>query len=553
MTAFQSEQDVYNYRKTVLIVEDNEINREILKTILFEKYIVLEASNGKEALEILEQASEYISLISLDIQMPVMDGFAFLEEFKKHPSYANIPIIVTTSDANEEEHALEAGASDFVHKPYRPNVILKRVEALIRLKESISALLGTRLDAKTGLTNRSFFHYISDNLLKKANIDLTYILCIIDDFSYLNTTYGEEDCDKLLEVLGKIFREHNDKALAMARYGGDNLAFVLNSEVDYKPVIEETERKLKELSPIPNVQLKHIVYEHVDKSLTTNSLMNKLFTTYHAPRKDGEGNIIYFDNSIIEKENYKHLLIKYMDESLKNEDFKIYIQPKHDPKTDELRGGEALVRWIHPELGFISPGDFIPTFEETGLITKLDEFIVRKTCEFLAKSKKLGLKQIPISVNLSRRDLAVFANPKLLSQAIESYGFEKDLLHFEITESLAGNSAEVLQKAQIIRNEGFKIEIDDFGSGYSCLGMISDIPMDYLKLDITFAKHLETQRNVVKYVIALAHDLGVKVIAEGVENEEQKNIYRDLGCDYIQGYYYSKPISEEEFIEYLKK
>lgn len=550
---FLSEKDVFNLKKTVLIVEDNDINREILKSILEEKYIVLEASNGKEALEVLEVNHEFISLILLDIQMPVMDGFEFMKEFKKEASYSQIPIIVTTSESGEEEHALEEGASDFVTKPYKPNIILKRVEALIRLKLSINALLETRLDQMTGLSNRSFFQYISDNLLKKAKINFTYILCIINDFSYLNTTYGEEDCDKLLAVLGSIFKEHSDLALAMGRYGGDNIALVLNAEVDYKPVIKEIEKKLKEQSPIPNVSLKHIIYENVDKTLSTNNIINKLFTTYHSPNAKSDGNIIYFDKTIIEKENYRHLLVQYLDESLKNGDFKIYIQPKHDCKTDEIKGGEALVRWIHPKLGFISPGDFIPTFEETGLITKLDEYIVRKTCEFLSKSKKVGLKQIPISVNLSRRDLAVFAKPELLTQAIEYFGFDKDLLHFEITESLAGNSGEVLQKAKIIRDAGFKIEIDDFGSGYSCLGMIGSIPMDYLKLDITFARNLDAQKNVVKYVIALAHELGVKVIAEGVENEEQKNIYRDLGCDYIQGYYYSKPLSEEDFIEYLEK
>ncbi|MCQ2801435.1 MAG: EAL domain-containing protein [Bacilli bacterium] len=552
MTAFRNEQDLFNLKKTVLVVEDNDINREILKSILDERYIVLEATNGKEALDIVKNNAEFISLILLDIQMPVLDGYGFLDEYNKHEDYKKIPVIVTTSEGDEEEHALEKGASDFVTKPYKPNVILKRVEALIRLKESVGAILETRLDHKTGLINREFFHYVSDNVLKKADVKLTYILCIIQDFTYMNTTYGEDDCDKLLKVMGSIFQKYGNNALAMARYGGDNLAFVINSEVDYKAIIEDIEKELHELSPIPNVSLKHIVYENVDKSLKTNNIMNKLFTTYHSNNAKSEGSIIFFDKTIIEKENYRHLLVEYMDDSIKNEDFKIYIQPKHDCKTDELVGAEALVRWIHPELGFISPGDFIPTFEETGLITKLDEFIVKKTCEFLAKCKKLGLKEIPISVNLSRRDLAVFADPKLLTKAVKHFGFNKEQLHFEITESLAGNSADVLAKAKIIRDEGFKIEIDDFGSGYSCLGMISDIPMDYLKLDITFARRLEAQKDVVKHVIALAHELGAKVFAEGVENEEQKNIYRDLGCDAIQGYFYSKPLPEDEFITYLK-
>lgn len=547
-------EDLNSIKRTVLIVEDNEINREILKSFLQDKYRVLEAANGFEALNILQKESEQISLILLDIQMPIMDGFEFLKVTRNDEVHKQIPIIVTTSDSSEEENALASGASDFVHKPYSPNVILRRVEALIRLRESINALYGTRLDQTTGLFNRSYFHYVSDKLLKNETIGgLTYVLLHIRDFSFINTTYGEDDADKLLAIIGKTLKGYDDKVLAMSRYGGDTFAFVIKAKTHSEKTILEVENAIKGNSNIPNLRLLFGIYKDVDKSITTHVIINRIFQTIFDPKVDSSMKIVYFDEEILKAEQRRQDIYACMEQSLKNEEFLIYYQPKHNTHTKEIEGAEALVRWVHPKLGFISPGDFIPAFEEHGFITKLDFYIFKKTCEFLAKIKKLGLKQIPISINLSRRDLAVFTDINIIEDVLNQYGIEKDLIHFEITESLCGDGNEVLNKANMFRTNGFKIEIDDFGSGYSSLGMISDIPMDYLKLDITFSRRLNQQLGVVKYMIALGHELGAKIVAEGVENPEQIEIYDKLGCDLIQGYVFSKPLPKEEFINYLKK
>lgn len=546
--------NIIDAKRTILVVEDNELNREILHSILDEKYNVIEAENGQIGLDLLEQNKSSIACILLDIQMPVLDGYGFLEIANQNEFYKQIPVIVMTSDKNEEEKALTEGASDFVTKPYLPSVIFKRIEALIRLKESVHALVETRLDQLTGLSNRAFFHFVSDNLLKQNLTDkFTYILINIKDFSYINTAYGEKECDDLLKLIGSILKELESRAFAISRYSGDSFAILINSEIDYNTAIAEVGAKIKQLSPIKNVELRFAVYENPEKDLTTHIIMNRLFMTMFSMPTNSEKHTILFNKNIIEKENKLHLITSKAQDSLKNQDFKVYIQPKHNCKTNALEGAEALVRWIHPTFGFISPGDFIPTFEDNGFITKLDIYTFKKTCEFQAKLLKMGLKPVPISINLSRRDLAVFTDMELIESTIAHYGISKDLIHFEITESLCGDAGDVIHKAEIIRNAGFKIEIDDFGSGYSSLGLISTIPMDVLKLDITFARNLDKQINVVKYVIALAHDLGAKTVAEGVETEEQKNIYRDLGCDCIQGYFYSKPLSEDDFIAYMKK
>lgn len=549
-----TEQDIQKIKRTVLIIEDNDINREILKSILENNYNVLEATNGQEGLDVLKNNSEKIELILLDIQMPVMDGFEFLKLTRNDEIYKQIPVIVTTSDSSEEENALASGASDFVHKPYSPNVILRRVEALIRLKESINALYGTRLDQVTGLYNRSFFNYVSDKLLVNEQVgNLSYILLNIRDFSFINTAYGEQDADKLLSIIGDVLKKYDNRVILMSRYGGDSFAFVIKAETHSNKTIKEVEKAIIEASNIPNLRLRFAVYENVDKTISTVSILNRLFQTIFNPKLNIAEDIVFFDEEILKAEQKRQDIFGSMEESLANGDFKVYFQPKHSAQTRELIGAEALVRWVHPKLGFISPGDFIPLFEEHGFITKLDVYIFEKTCEFLDNLRKKGLKQIPISINLSRRDLAIFTNPDIIYTTLSKYKIDKDLIHFEITESLCGDSKDILEKAKRIHNRGFKIEIDDFGSGYSCLGMISDIPMDYLKLDITFARRLDSQITVVKHAIALAHELGALTVAEGVEDERQLEIYKNLGCDLIQGYVFSKPLSEEEFITYLKK
>ena len=549
-----TEEDIKIIKRTVLIVEDNDINREILKSILENNYNILEATNGQEGLEVLKKNSDKIELILLDIQMPIMDGFEFLKLTRNDDVFKQIPVIVTTSDSSEEENALASGASDFVHKPYSPNVILRRVEALIRLKESINALYGTRLDPVTGLYNRSFFNYISDKLLINEQVgNLSYVLLNIRDFSFINTAYGEKDANKLLTIIGKVLKQYDDKVIIMSRYGGDSFGFVIKAETHSNRTIRQVEKAIIGASNIPNLRLRFAVYENVDRSISTVSILNRLFQTIFNPKIDIAEDIVFFDEEILKSEQKRQDIFGSMEQSLEDGDFKVYFQPKHSTQTRELIGAEALVRWVHPKLGFVSPGDFIPLFEEHGFITKLDTYIFEKTCEFQAILKKNGLKQIPISINLSRRDLAVFSDPDIIYNTLSKYNIDKDLIHFEITESLCGDSKDILEKARKIHDRGFKIEIDDFGSGYSCLGMISDIPMDYLKLDITFARRLDSQIAVVKHAIALAHELGALTVAEGVEDEKQLEIYKNLGCDLIQGYVFSKPLSEDEFITYLKK
>lgn len=541
-------------KRKILVIEDNEINREILNAILSPNYEVIEAVNGKEGLQILEKDPTEISLIVLDIQMPVMSGFEFLEVYKVNNQLKQIPVIVTTAEESEEEKCLMLGASDFVSKPYNPNIVLRRIEALIRLRESTFALQRTKFEPLSGLLNKEYFAFVSEmNLEKFRSTEYCFVLIQIEDLNIANTLYGEENCNSLIKFIGKTLASYNNE-VTFARYSGDKfVCYFDKSVVKVEGLIENLKQNLNKNTPITKVVYKFAVYDNPDHDLKTSVIVNRLIgaikDVFHNFVKD----IIYFDNAYIKKEEVKHIIEENMEDSLKNNDFIAYFQPKHDTKTGELKGAEALVRWVHPQLGFISPGDFIPYFEQNGFITKLDIYVLEATCRFLAQRIAENKKVVPTSINLSRRDLVSIESTEVFDKILEKYNIDKSLIHFEITESMCEDSETVIKKTKMIRDAGYQIEVDDFGTGYSSLGMITDVPMDYLKLDLSFIKKICSNREFAKTVFNIARVLNVKTVAEGVETEEEIAVCKELGCDYIQGYYYSKPLSPQDFSIYLEK
>ena len=248
-------------------------------------------------------------------------------------------------------------------------------------------------------------------------------------------------------------------------------------------------------------------------------------------------------------------ILDTMVESLLREDFLVYLQPKVQLGTGKMIGAEALVRWRHPELGMISPAEFIPVFEKNGFIYSLDMYVCRKTCEILKRWKETGMHGIPIAVNVSRMDIYHGDLPEQFGKLIETYGLKPQDLHLEITESAyISDSQQLLAVVERLRDSGFVVEMDDFGSGYSSLNTLSELPIDVLKLDLKFLREeTETKRRhaTMQAVINLALELGLQVIAEGVETKQQAQRLALMGCQYAQGYYYGHPMPQEEFEEHF--
>lgn len=543
------------FKRTVLIVDDDEINREILVSILSSNYNVIAKSNGKEALDILDKHPGNISLILLDLQMPVMDGYEFLEIATKNEKFNSIPIIVETAELKDEEKALLAGASDYVTKPYSPTVILSRVKALIRLSESASALKESRLDPETGLYSRSYFGYLYKKTMDALyENEFDFILFRIRDVDSLTSIYGEDGFAKEAEFIGQLLLDLKDRNNLYCRVSPTMFSVLKpHNKENSIELINKINKLLQTNPPFNKINYDFAFECKVDHEISFSVLVNRMLAALKTLGDNVDKNVVEFEPEMLEADSKKAFITSIMEESLKNNDFLVYYQPKHDTSSEELKGFEALVRWKNPTAGIISPGDFIPIFEANGFITKLDLYMLEKVLQDLNKIKELGLKQYPVSINLSRRDLATVNINAQILPLFKKYKVNKSLIHFEITESMCGSSQDVISAAKTIKNAGFAIEIDDFGSGYSSLGIIDTIPMDYLKLDITFARNIEAKKVVVRTVIELAHALKVKTVAEGVESKEQLKIYKDFGCDLIQGYYFSKPMCYEEYVDYLRK
>jgi EAL domain-containing protein (putative c-di-GMP-specific phosphodiesterase class I) len=266
-----------------------------------------------------------------------------------------------------------------------------------------------------------------------------------------------------------------------------------------------------------------------------------------------------FDHDAQDKASFNEKLVASFEKSLKNNEFKVFYQPKYNIQGSKnvISSSEALVRWIHPEYGMISPGVFIPLFEANGLIQQLDNYIFKEVAKQMAEWYKKFKKYIPVSVNISRVD--VF-NPRLkdeIVEAVDQYHIPHDVYYLEITESAFGvRDVDVIALAKSLREDGFKIEIDDFGSAYSSLNTLATLPFDVLKIDMCFIRKMNENpknKDIIKLVINIARSFDALSVAEGVETEEQYIFLKENGCDVIQGYYFSKPLPQLEFEELLKK
>ena len=256
---------------------------------------------------------------------------------------------------------------------------------------------------------------------------------------------------------------------------------------------------------------------------------------------------------------HKEELINAFEQALKEEQFKLYFQPKYNVQKDKpyLSSAEVLIRWISPTFGFVSPGEFISLFEENGLIGKLDAYIMEKAAQYMREWKEKYCLYIPLSLNLSRVDIY---RPNLIEEIInyvDSNNVPRDKYYIEITESaFVEDSNEVIPVLENLRNHGFKVEIDDFGSGYSSFGALVDLPFDVLKIDMQFIRSMDKNpkvKEIIKMIINLSKVMNATTVAEGVESKEQCDFLKENGCDLIQGYYFSKPLPQKEFEELLVK
>lgn len=548
-------------KKQILVVEDNLINRVMLCEILSEEYQVLEAENGEVALDILKEYKDKIDLILLDLMMPVMDGYKFLDFTKQDEELALIPVIVMTQGDSEEDEvsALAHGATDFVPKPYRPRVILHRVASIIKLRETAAMINQFQYDRLTGMYSKEFFYQKAREILD-ANPDKDYtIVCSnIENFKLYNDTFGREAGDRLLKESAKGMQMYIGDEGICGRYGADRFMCMRESgqeKSDREHIFGSTSSNIEK--KIENLSAKWGIYEITDRTVPVEKMCDRALLA--AENIKGQYNIPYavYDDNLRNKLLKEKAITDAMEKALENGEFLVYYQPKYSLNDDRMSGAEALVRWVHPEWGFMNPGEFIPLFEKNGFIPRLDKYIWEQVCIKLREWKEKGYGLLPVSVNISRADVYHLDLADTLLTITQKYGVNPELLHLEITESAyADNPNQIIATVDNLRKLGFIVEMDDFGSGYSSLNMLNQMEIDVLKLDMEFIRNEMTKpsnQSILRFVVGMAHWMNLSVVAEGVESKAQVDRLREIGCDYVQGYYFAKPMPVNEFEDLFKK
>ncbi len=549
----------HNGKRQILIVEDEMINREILGAILEEKYEVLFAETGAEALDAIRAYFDTLSLILLDLILPDMNGLDILRNIKAEEQLARIPVIVMTSDRQSEVESLNAGASDFIPKPYPVHdVIHARVRRTIELSEDRDIIRQTERDHLTQLYNREFFYrYAEQYDMYHKNQSMDAIVMDINHFHLINERYGRAQANELLRQIGSRIRDLvSVSGGIVCRREADTFLIYCPHRNDYSQLLEAASADL-ESSRKFFVRLRMGVYSDVDKQLDIERRFDRAQMAADTVRSSFTKAVAIYDNALHESELFAERLLESFPAAIEQKQFHVHFQPKYDIRHTEplLAGAEALVRWQHPDLGMISPGVFIPLFESNGLIRELDNYIWRETARQVSEWKNRHGFIVPVSVNVSRIDLL---DPELtdnLCRLIEEFHLDYKELHLEITESAyTQDSTQIISRVTELRSLGFVIEMDDFGSGYSSLNMVSALPIDALKLDMQFLRTAFSERKntrMLEVIFDIADSLSVPTIAEGVETAEQLFTLKAMGCDLVQGFYLSKPIPADKFEQLL--
>lgn len=573
----------------ILVIEDESLIREnIVELLEAEDFEVFDAENGNIGVKLAYEHQP--DLILCDVMMPELDGYGVLMKLQENPITATIPFIFLTAkaDLGDVRKAMQLGADDYLTKPCTATELLKaiviRLEKHAILKEHYSNQLKlaeaklnqlTYQDSTTRLPNRlsllEYFQQILAQLVSLGEQDGNWkhngmipVLCIgIDRFSRINDILDYEAGDLLLKAIGERLKNSLHPENIVTHLNGDQFAILLQPILDKKQ-LQNTLEKLQQIISEPFVLIDREVFITVSTGISfypqdgreIQQLLRAAKQAMNEVKEQGGNHYSFYtpssDHDLSERIDLE-VALRY---ALEREEFQIYYQPQVSLKTGKIVGAEALLRWKHPQQGMISPMKFIPIAEETGLIEPIGEWVLYQACKHSKTWRSQGLGNLRVSVNLSGRQ---FRTPNLrqkLVQLLMATGCEPDYLELELTESLLIRDAELsIQQLQALKALGVKIAIDDFGTGYSSLKYLQKFPFDVLKIDQCFVRNLHNNKinaAITQSLISMAHLLNLKVIAEGVETQEELELLKDFKCNEIQGYLFSPPLSLEGFVNLVK-
>ncbi len=553
--------DASRHKRRVLVVDDEMINRELLGAILENDYEVTKAENGQQAWELLNSEGTAFSLILLDLLMPVMDGFELMKLCFADETLKSIPVIVMTSEKSAEVKSIRMGAADFIAKPYdMPDVILARCQRIIEFNEDKTIIRYTEKDTLTGLYTKQYFDEYLRRLKADIDSEMDAVEIRIDRFHLIKELFGREEAHCLLRETAALIRRDLTASRGIACRTEDNSLLVYcEHRNDYEPLITGFQEELAQSSEIRGVNLRAGIHKYEDDSISLENRFERAKAACDRVCGQYETCTAFYSSELHRRSMYHQKLIGDMQDAIDNHDFMVYYQPKYQIQGDKpvLTSAEALIRWKHKELGMLSPGVFIPLFEENGLIRLIDQFVWREAAAQVQRWKEQYNISLPVSVNVSRIDIFDPELVQKLSALLTKYQLEPHELMLEITESAYADNADALIAAvEALRDRGFRIEMDDFGSGYSSLNMLTSIPIDVLKMDMKFVRNMfrdEKSMGLVRLVLDIAAFLEVPVVAEGVEEQRQLDKLKQMGCEIVQGYYFSPPLPADKMEALLRQ
>ncbi|MBO4858084.1 MAG: EAL domain-containing protein [Treponema sp.] len=548
------------FEHIILVVDDEAVNRELLGAILEPTFKIIYAKDGEEALAKIEKQGNLISLVLLDILMPGISGFEVLETMKEKGYLEKIPVIVLTSEKSAEIKSLKLGAADFLTKPYDlPEVILARVTHAIELFEKSRLINATEFDKLTYLFSPDYFmEFALQYDERNPELVMDAIVINFTRFHLLNELKGRKFGDSVLLAIAEGIRSVilTNGGIA-CRYDADTFYVYLPHDENYQNLIETINMKLSALLKTTELRLRVGIYTDKTHSLPLVQRFDRALQACNQLRGKKGGDFIVYNDEMADKEVFAAHLLEDFEAAIEQKQFKVNYQPKFNITGEKpvLCSAEALVRWEHPKLGFVRPDLFIPLFEENGLVTILDQYVWEESAKQIRRWKEeLGVT-IPVSVNVSRVDINAPETPDFICRIIKENGLLPSEYHLEITESAyTDNHDKIIEVVNKMRQLGHKIKMDDFGSGYSSLNMLTDMPIDVIKMDKAFIRNIQPGNKamrLVELVLDIAKYLEVPVVAEGVETEDQLKLLKAAGCQIIQGYYFSKPIPPSEMSKFV--
>ena len=569
---------------SVLVIDDEPDNFDVIETFLNDRdYQLHYAASGQEAIDCLNLFEP--DVILLDVMMPGMDGIEVCQRIKAMPKWEALPIVMVTALTTKTELArcLTAGADDFISKPVNRLELTARVRSMLRIHRQYQQLVtfNARLeatvqqrtaqlqtmifqDALTTLPSRTFLLQKLAEVLQAGESSFAVVYLDCDRFKLVNGSFGYAIGNQLLIAITERLQHHLRPGDVLARMGEDEFCFLLHQIDDaiaLEPFIQAILRGFDTsfvvadcelfMTACIGIALGSSVYQQPEEPLQDAD------TAMYKAKLRGKGCYQIFDRQMSLAMLNRLTLENDLQRALEHQEFVTYYQPIVNLQTQKVVGFEALVRWQHPDRHMVLPGEFIPCMEETGLIVPVGMLVLKQACQQLRAWHQRGWTQLTMSVNLSVRQ---FTCPTLLAdidRVLAETAVNPAHLKLEITESaIVDNAQKAIALTEQLRSRQIQISIDDFGTGYSSLGQLHCFSVDNLKIDRSFVNQIQAgNRNyqVVNTIITLSNQLELAVIAEGIETTQQLQCLQQLGCEFGQGYLFSKPLAGAEIERiYLK-